>query len=49
MSVIAEDINRIAVVEKARGYWATVGRRLLRDLRQAQGLKRRLRILLGAP
>jgi peptide/nickel transport system permease protein len=31
MSVIAEDINRLAVVEKARGYWATVGRRLMRD------------------
>jgi peptide/nickel transport system permease protein len=31
MSVITQDITRIAVVEKARGYWGTVGRRLLRD------------------
>src|SRR5215468_6330710 len=31
MSVIAEDIVRIASVDKARGYWGTVLRRLLRD------------------
>ena len=31
MSVIADDTIRIARVEKARGYWATVGRRLMRD------------------
>jgi peptide/nickel transport system permease protein len=31
MSTVADDFVRIAVVEKARGYWATVGRRLTRD------------------
>jgi peptide/nickel transport system permease protein len=31
MSVIVDDTVRIARVEKARGYWATVGRRLMRD------------------
>jgi peptide/nickel transport system permease protein len=31
MSVIADDLVRIATVEKTRGYWATVGRRLMRD------------------
>lgn len=31
MSVVAEDIVRIATVEKARGYWANVWRRLSRD------------------
>src|SRR5262245_27928096 len=31
MSAVADDLVRIAVVDKARGYWATVGRRLLRD------------------
>ena len=31
MSAVADDLVRIANVEKARGYWATVGRRLLRD------------------
>ena len=31
MSVLADDLSRIAVVEKTRGYWATVGRRLMRD------------------
>ena len=31
MSAVADDFVRIAKVEKARGYWATVGRRLLRD------------------
>jgi peptide/nickel transport system permease protein len=31
MSVIADDLTRIAAVEKSRGYWGTVGRRLLRD------------------
>jgi peptide/nickel transport system permease protein len=31
MSAVAEDIVRIAIVDKARGYWATVGRRLVRD------------------
>lgn len=31
MSVIAEDITRIATVAKTRGYWGTVGRRLMRD------------------
>ena len=31
MSVVAEDIVRIATVEKTRGYWTTVFRRLARD------------------
>jgi peptide/nickel transport system permease protein len=31
MSAVADDIVRIAAADKARGYWATVGRRLLRD------------------
>jgi peptide/nickel transport system permease protein len=31
MSAVADDIVRLAKVERARGYWATVGRRLLRD------------------
>lgn len=31
MSIAASDIIQIATVEKARGYWATVGRRLARD------------------
>jgi peptide/nickel transport system permease protein len=31
MSVIADDTVRIARVDKARGYWANVGRRLMRD------------------
>ena len=31
MSAVAEDLVRIAKVAKARGYWASVGRRLLRD------------------
>ena len=31
MSAVAEDFARIATVEKARGYWATVFRRLSRD------------------
>jgi peptide/nickel transport system permease protein len=31
MSAVADDLVRIAVVDKARGYWATVFRRLLRD------------------
>jgi peptide/nickel transport system permease protein len=31
MSAVADDFARLAKVEKARGYWATVGRRLLRD------------------
>jgi peptide/nickel transport system permease protein len=31
MSAVADDIVRIAKVDKARGYWATVGRRLTRD------------------
>ena len=31
MSAVADDFVRIAKVEKARSYWATVGRRLLRD------------------
>ena len=31
MSAVADDFARIAKVDKARGYWATVGRRLLRD------------------
>ncbi|MDQ2079864.1 ABC transporter permease [Xanthobacteraceae bacterium Astr-EGSB] len=31
MSVIADDTIRIVHVEKARGYWANVGRRLMRD------------------
>ena len=31
MSAVADDIVRIAVIDKARGYWTTVGRRLLRD------------------
>jgi len=31
MSVIADDLSRIAVIEKTRGYWANVGRRLMRD------------------
>ena len=29
MSAVADDLVRIAKVDKARGYWATVGRRLL--------------------
>jgi peptide/nickel transport system permease protein len=31
MSVLAEDVVRIAVVDKARGYWSSVFRRLARD------------------
>jgi peptide/nickel transport system permease protein len=31
MSLVAEDIVRIATVEKTRGYWASVFRRLARD------------------
>jgi peptide/nickel transport system permease protein len=31
MSAVTDDFVRIAKVEKARSYWATVGRRLLRD------------------
>jgi peptide/nickel transport system permease protein len=31
MSVVADDFARIAAVEKARGYWTSVGRRLARD------------------
>jgi peptide/nickel transport system permease protein len=31
VSAIAEDLVRVAVVDKTRGYWGTVGRRLLRD------------------
>jgi peptide/nickel transport system permease protein len=31
MSVVADDIVRIATVDKARGYWTTVFRRLARD------------------
>jgi peptide/nickel transport system permease protein len=31
VSAIADDLVRIAKVDKARGYWATVGRRLLRE------------------
>ena len=31
MSVVADDIVRIATVDKARGYWASVFRRLARD------------------
>ena len=31
MSVVADDIVRIATVDKARGYWGTVLRRLSRD------------------
>jgi peptide/nickel transport system permease protein len=31
MSAVADDVVRIATVEKARGYWATVVRRLVRD------------------
>jgi peptide/nickel transport system permease protein len=31
MSAVAEDIVRVAVVEKARGYWTDVGRRLVGD------------------
>ena len=31
MSAIAEDIVRIVAVRKARGYWTTVARRLIRD------------------
>jgi peptide/nickel transport system permease protein len=31
MTVVADDLVRIAVVDKARGYWTNVGRRLLRD------------------
>ena len=30
-TAVADDIARIAVVEKSRGYWATVFRRLTRD------------------
>jgi peptide/nickel transport system permease protein len=31
MTVVADDLVRIAVIDKARGYWTNVGRRLLRD------------------
>jgi peptide/nickel transport system permease protein len=31
MSAVADDFARLAKVEKARGYWATVGRRLMHD------------------
>ena len=31
MTVVADDLVRIAAVEKTRGYWGSVGRRLLRD------------------
>jgi peptide/nickel transport system permease protein len=31
MSAVADDLVRIAVVDKARGYWTNVGRRLMRD------------------
>jgi peptide/nickel transport system permease protein len=31
MSAVADDLNRIATVEKTRGYWASVFRRLSRD------------------
>jgi peptide/nickel transport system permease protein len=31
MSAIADDFVRIAKTDKARGYWASVGRRLMRD------------------
>ena len=31
MSAVAEDLVRIAAVDKARGYWGTVLRRLSRD------------------
>ena len=31
MSAVADDFVRIAAVDKARGYWATVARRLARD------------------
>src|SRR5262245_15610861 len=31
MSAVADDFVRIAAVEKARGYWTTVARRLARD------------------
>ena len=31
MSVVADDIVRIAAVDKARGYWSSVFRRLSRD------------------
>ena len=31
MSVVTQDIVRHAAVDKARGYWATVLRRLSRD------------------
>ena len=31
MSAVADDVMRIAAVAKARGYWANVGRRLMRD------------------
>jgi peptide/nickel transport system permease protein len=31
MTVLAEDVLRIAVVDKARGYWRTVFRRMARD------------------
>ena len=31
MSALADDLVRIAKVDRARGYWTTVGRRLIRD------------------
>jgi peptide/nickel transport system permease protein len=31
VSALADDVVRIAKVEKTRGYWATVGRRVMRD------------------
>jgi peptide/nickel transport system permease protein len=31
MTVLADDVVGLAAVAKARGYWATVGRRLIRD------------------
>jgi len=31
MSVVVGDLPRLATIEKSRGYWTTVGRRLMRD------------------
>jgi peptide/nickel transport system permease protein len=31
MTIVAADIVQIAIVDKARGYWTSVGRRLMRD------------------
>jgi len=48
MSAVAEDVVRIARIEKTRGYWATVGRRLTRDPVNVACAAVLIAILLGA-